>query len=153
MEILTKRPFWRSTFSLNSTLGLFTSLQCIQNTLLVAASSQTNRQVNMADFGPCLGREKKEENGCPWIRNQLPTSNASSQIICVYLRKCLTTVSEEVKVVFFLFKITLNKHSQIYTSAFRVKWQDVDLRFMVEGRGRYFGSNQQTGVQTYSHQH
>lgn len=41
MEILTKRPLSTEQFSLNSTLGLFTSLQCIQNTLLVAASSQT----------------------------------------------------------------------------------------------------------------
>lgn len=42
MEILTKRPLSTKQFSLNSTLGLFTSLQCIQNTLLVAASSQTD---------------------------------------------------------------------------------------------------------------
>lgn len=33
MEILTKRPFYTEQFFLNSTLGLFTSLQCIQNTL------------------------------------------------------------------------------------------------------------------------
>lgn len=43
MEILTKRPFFHWTFSLNITLDLFTSLQCIQNTLLVAASSQTDK--------------------------------------------------------------------------------------------------------------
>lgn len=33
MEILTKRPFYTEQFFLNSSLGLFTSLQCIQNTL------------------------------------------------------------------------------------------------------------------------
>lgn len=38
-----KKAIFHWTFSLNITLVLFTSLQCIQNTLLVTASSQTDK--------------------------------------------------------------------------------------------------------------
>lgn len=78
-----KKAVFHWTFSLNSTLGLFTSLQCIQNTLLVAASSQT--QTSMADFGPSPRREGTER-GCALNQKPPLTSDAFLQSICVYLR-------------------------------------------------------------------
>lgn len=99
MEILTKRPLSTKQFSLNSTLGLFTSLQCIQNTLLVAASSQTH---NMADLVP-VQRGRKQKKGCIFESNQLIRK-------CVYIwggKKSDQAVR----------KGSFKLHSPMYTSA------------------------------------
>lgn len=72
MEILTKRPLSTKQFSLNSTLGLFTSLQCIQNTLLVAASSQTHT------IWQIWSREETEK-GLRFESNQLKSEN-----LCIF---------------------------------------------------------------------
>lgn len=83
MEILTKRPFFHWTFSLNITLDLFTSLQCIQNTLLVAASSQTDKYGRF--WSRSKGGREQKRKSCPL--KQISTLDPIQILnICVYIR-------------------------------------------------------------------
>lgn len=79
MEILTKRPFYTEQFFLNSTLGLFTSLQCIQNTL--GSGLFTNKD----KYGRFWSLSEVGGRGWGWPVNQNSTFDLWP-FVCVRLR-------------------------------------------------------------------